>query len=100
MILQLPNGESLHERKLRDSLEAEREAVLDFMYTTVDSVSVAFLESFPQFNWQGRSCKTVNQLDGIYLNILKQVFIFFLTSDCKPAFEKPQILLRQVSEGE
>lgn len=62
--LQLPNGESLHERKLRDSLEAEREAVLDFMYTTVDSVSVAFLESFPQLNWQGRSCKTVNQLDG------------------------------------
>ena len=47
VVLQLPNGESLHERKLRDSLEAEREAVLDFMYTTVDSVSVAFLESFP-----------------------------------------------------
>lgn len=29
----------MHERRLRDSLEAEREAVLDFMYTTVDSVS-------------------------------------------------------------
>ena len=33
------NGNSLHERRLRDSLELEREAVLDFMYTTVDAVS-------------------------------------------------------------
>lgn len=31
---------NLHEKRLRDSLEMEREAVLDFMYTTVDSVSL------------------------------------------------------------
>ena len=31
------NGQSLQEKQLRDSLELEREAVLDFLYTVVDS---------------------------------------------------------------